>query len=66
MIYIHVLTVFICLSQYVCHAEVNAILNKNSADVRNCSVSTISTVCIGVSAYFASLVAGCKHICTYM
>jgi hypothetical protein len=25
--------------QYVCHAEVNAILNKNSADVRKCSVS---------------------------
>lgn len=25
--------------QYVCHAEVNAILNKNSADVKNCSVS---------------------------
>ena len=27
-------------SQYVCHAEVNAILNKNSADVRGCTVST--------------------------
>jgi len=24
--------------QYVCHAEVNAILNKNSADVKGCSV----------------------------
>lgn len=24
--------------QYVCHAEVNAILNKNSADVAGCSV----------------------------
>lgn len=24
--------------QYVCHAEMNAILNKNSADVKGCSV----------------------------
>ncbi|XP_044748480.1 deoxycytidylate deaminase-like isoform X2 [Coccinella septempunctata] len=23
---------------YVCHAEVNAVLNKNSADVKNCSI----------------------------
>jgi dCMP deaminase len=23
---------------YVCHAEMNAILNKNSADVENCSI----------------------------
>ena len=29
------------IQQYVCHAEVNAILNKNSADVRGCSVSEL-------------------------
>lgn len=28
---------------YVCHAEVNAILNKNSSDVRGCSVSSCRT-----------------------
>lgn len=26
------------MSQYVCHAEVNAILNKNSSDVEGCSI----------------------------
>lgn len=28
---------FICL-QYVCHAEMNAILNKNSTDVKGCTI----------------------------
>lgn len=31
-------TVCLHVTQYVCHAEVNAILNKNSADVEKCSV----------------------------
>jgi hypothetical protein len=29
---------------YVCHAEVNAILNKNSADVKGCTVCQLSIV----------------------
>jgi dCMP deaminase len=29
---------------YVCHAEMNAILNKNSADVKNCTVSDMYAV----------------------
>lgn len=32
--------------QYVVHAEVNAILNKNSADVNNCTVRRLLFVCL--------------------
>ncbi len=34
------------LSQYVCHAEVNAILNKNSSDVKGCTVCILLTAAV--------------------
>ncbi len=37
--------------QYVCHAELNAILNKNSAEVRYCQVSNVD-ICLFEDFHF--------------
>lgn len=36
--YRKILTLFFRINLLVCHAELNAVLNKNSADVKNCTI----------------------------
>jgi hypothetical protein len=59
---------FFCLfnsifSQYVCHAEVNAILNKNSSDVRGCSVNILDYPITSFAHHFLfPLIDVCRFI----
>jgi pyrimidine deaminase RibD-like protein len=55
----------IFLPKYVCHAEVNAILNKNTADVRGCSVST-TYYCMPVRNNLADTTTVPSHLQIYV